>query len=130
MNILEKLDGFINEAKVRIEKVKHYFEPENYQILYFSTDGKNYSLDKGDGIFLTDKKTIDLIKNPDGPLKSKSKELEVMEYKGKFGLWDQNLKLVMQYKNMDDLEQHYKEQMADYGEYEYAKRLKNFDFDF
>jgi hypothetical protein len=36
----------------------------------------------------------------------------------------------MQYKNMDDLEQHYKEQMADYGEYEYAKRLKNFDLDF
>jgi len=130
MNILEKLDGFINEGKIRIEKVKHYSSPKEYNILYFSTDGKNYSLDKGDGLFLTDEKNLDVLKVVDGPLKSKDKDLEVMEYKGKFGLWDSNLKLVMAYKNMDDLEQHYKDQMADYGEYEYAKRLKNFDLDF
>jgi len=86
MNILEKLDGFINEGKIRIEKVKHYSSPKEYNILYFSTDGKNYSLDKGDGLFLTDEKNLDVLKVVDGPLKSKDKDLEVMEYKGKFGL--------------------------------------------
>ena len=91
----------ISEAKEKIQKIKLFYAPKDYDNLYTATDGKgNYSLNKDKSVNLSDSKE-DL--TVDGKPKAKSLEYDVMDIDGKLGVWDSNLKLIQKYKNMKDL---------------------------
>ncbi len=103
----------ILEDKLNILKVKLYYSVKEYDSLFTKSNKSEYPLNKDKSVFFTDDiKDLDDL-TIDGKPKGKTTSYDVMDVNGNLGIYNQNLKLVMKFKNMNDL----------------VKNIENFDED-
>jgi hypothetical protein len=126
MNVLDKIDNFLNEDNdIKLEDIIVFdsFNDKGTK-MFIGTDGKgNYTLANDNSVFISDSKKA--FTKVDGKPNCSKKDIEysVFKYKGKFGIFDSNLKLIQQFKNMDELENVLDDIKSDYkrnGEYDYV----------
>lgn len=90
------------EGKVKILKVKLYYDPKDHDTLYTATDNKGrFILTNNGAVYFSDKKNFDIseLNKPH----CRNHEYDVMLFQGKLGIYDSNMNLIQGFKNFKDL---------------------------